>query len=326
MFDFKDLDTFLAVVALGSFRRAAERLNTTQPAVSQRIAGLERALGTRLIDRDTRRIMPTPPGRALLAFAERIVQLRVETIRAIADPAEVSGTLRIGASETIVHTWLSELLRRANSALPRLSLEIEVDISPRLLDRLTAREIDVALMVGPVAAPGIQSCPLARYPVAFVASPDLERPGPGAGIEELSRYPLVTFSRGTKPFQAVHDLFRRRPDLPARLHATASLGTAVRLSLDGIAIAAIPNVVVAREIARGDLVVIDTTCRLPDLDFVAAWIGDRASLAVDALVGMAVEIAGEAHGRGGAVPRRPRTGTRHAASGRRQGRPRRSRT
>jgi DNA-binding transcriptional LysR family regulator len=291
MFDFKDLETFLAVAGIGSFRRAAERLNTTQPAVSQRIAGLEPAIGAKLLDRTTRRITPTPQGRALIGFAERMLQLRAETIRAVADPAAVSGTLRIGASETIVHTWLSDLMRQANERFPRLSLEIEVDISPRLLDRLMAREIDLALMVGPVAADGILTRPLVSYPVAFLASAAAGPIGPRATVADLARLPVVTFSRGTKPYEAVEALLRDNPMTPVRLHATSSLGTAVRLALDGIAIAAIPPAIVAAEIARGDLAIIDTTCRLPDVAFVASWVANRASLAVESVIDMAVELA-----------------------------------
>eukprot|EP01035_Chromulina_nebulosa_P046462 gene46462-62940_t len=55
MVDFKAIETFLWVVKLGSFRGAAQKLNTTQPAISQRIAQLERDLGVRLLQRDRKR-------------------------------------------------------------------------------------------------------------------------------------------------------------------------------------------------------------------------------------------------------------------------------
>ena len=59
MVDFKTLETFMWVATLRSFRGAAEKLNTTQPAVSMRIAQLEDFLGIRLIERDRRRVAPT---------------------------------------------------------------------------------------------------------------------------------------------------------------------------------------------------------------------------------------------------------------------------
>ncbi len=60
MADFKALETFLWVVNLGSFRGAAHKLNTTQPAISQRIAQLEQEMGVRLLQRDGRVASPTP--------------------------------------------------------------------------------------------------------------------------------------------------------------------------------------------------------------------------------------------------------------------------
>src|SRR5215471_15267166 len=62
----QDLHVFLTVVQAGSMGKAAQRLNSTQPAVSRSIAELEHALGVRLLDRYHQGIAPTAYGRALL--------------------------------------------------------------------------------------------------------------------------------------------------------------------------------------------------------------------------------------------------------------------
>ena len=80
MIDFKALETFIWVANLRSFRRAAEKLNTTQPAVSTRIAQLESFLGHRLLERDRRAVAPTPKGQEFLVHAERLIRLREEMI------------------------------------------------------------------------------------------------------------------------------------------------------------------------------------------------------------------------------------------------------
>ena len=77
MADFKSLETFLWVVTLGSFRGAAQRLNTTQPAISQRIAQLERELGVKLLNRDHRVASPTTSGRQLMVYAEKLIGLEI---------------------------------------------------------------------------------------------------------------------------------------------------------------------------------------------------------------------------------------------------------
>ena len=74
MIELRGIETFYWVATLGGFRLAADKLHTSQPAISQRIAQLEAGLGTRLLDRDTRGVRLTVKGQALLAHAERMLQ------------------------------------------------------------------------------------------------------------------------------------------------------------------------------------------------------------------------------------------------------------
>src|SRR6187399_642632 len=156
MTDFKAIETFMWVVTLGSFRGAAQKLNTTQPAISQRIAQLEREVGVRLLQRDRRMVLPTPSGRQLMVYAEKLIGLRSEMLAVIGDRSAMRGVMRLGVAETIVHTWLTQLIKRVNHAYPNLSLEIEVDITPNLRARLLAQEIELAFLIGPLAASAVR--------------------------------------------------------------------------------------------------------------------------------------------------------------------------
>src|ERR1700736_172156 len=106
MVDFKSIETFLWVVTLGSFRGAAQRLNTTQPAISQRIAQLEREVGVKLLNRDHRVASPTPSGRQLMVYAEKLIGLRSEMMAAVGDRSAMRGVLRLGGARTILKPWL----------------------------------------------------------------------------------------------------------------------------------------------------------------------------------------------------------------------------
>src|SRR6202790_5455005 len=169
MVDFKSLETFLWVVTLGSFRAAGDKLNTTQPAISQRIAQLEREVGVKLLNRDHRVASPTPSGRQLMVYAEKLIGLRSEMMAAVGDRSAMRGVLRLGVAETIVHTWLPRLIKSVNNAYPNLSLEIEVDITSNLRSRLLAQEIDLAFVVGPISVSTIHNRLLCDYPVGFIA-------------------------------------------------------------------------------------------------------------------------------------------------------------
>ena len=88
----KQLDAFIQVADLGSFRRAAERLNTTQPNISARIAGLEELLGQSLMDRDAGSVRLTTAGERLLPHARDVLRATDRLVAAAGDPALIDGT------------------------------------------------------------------------------------------------------------------------------------------------------------------------------------------------------------------------------------------
>src|SRR5579872_4784498 len=201
MVDFKSIETFLWVVTLGSFRGAGQRLNTTQPAISQRIAQLEQELGVKLLNRDHRVISPTPSGRQLMLYAEKLISLRTEMIAEVGDSSAMRGVLRLGVAETLVHTWLPELIKSVNTAHPNLSLEIEVDITPDLSARLLGQEIDLAFLVGPLSASGVRNRVLRDYAVGVLASPSLGLGNATLKMQDLATFPIITFPRRSQPYE-----------------------------------------------------------------------------------------------------------------------------
>src|ERR1700686_5823895 len=192
MVDFKSIETFLWVVTLGSFRGAGQRLNTPQPAISQRIAQHEREMGVKLLNRDHRVASPTPSGRQLMVYAEKLIGLRSEMLAVVGDRSAMRGVLRLGVAETIVHTWLSQLIKSVNRAYPNLSLEIEVDITSNLRNRLMAQEIELALLLGPLTAPTVSNRVLCDYPVGFLASPSLALGRERLTVHDLAKFPIIT--------------------------------------------------------------------------------------------------------------------------------------
>ncbi|QCI65028.1 LysR family transcriptional regulator [Phreatobacter stygius] len=291
MIDFKALETLVWVATLKSFHRAAVKLNTTQPAVSQRIAQLETEIGARLLEREKRNVVPTEAGRHVLDYADRLLRLRSEMLHGIADRSAIRGTLRLGVAETVVHTWLSRFVERMAKAYPKLALEIEVDISPNLRDRLVAQEIDLAFMLGPLVAPSLKSRPLCTYPLGFFASDALGLPPSGVTLQALAAHPIVTFSRNTRPYMAIRELFSASGLPPTHIHASASLATILRMAEDGLGIAAIPSPIAADKLTAGQLKRVDTMVLLPDLDFVAAWRVTPDAATIEAVADLAGVVA-----------------------------------
>src|SRR5262245_39367874 len=291
MLDFKSIETFLWVVKLGSFRSAAQRMNTTQPAISQRVAQLEREMGVKLLNRDHRVASPTPSGRRMVVYAEKLIGLRAEMMTEICDSSAVRGVLRLGVAETIVHTWLPQLVKRVNETYPNLSLEIEVDITPNLTARLLAQEIELAFVVGPLSAPDVQSRLLCDHDINFLASPLLGLGKSKVTRRDLARFPMITFPRKTRPYEAVRAVFDR-PDLPPiRLHASASLATVIHMAIEGLGIAVIPSAIVENELKDGRLQQLDANLKIPPLTFSASWLASPEVVAVERVDDLADRIA-----------------------------------
>lgn len=295
MVEFRGLETFYWVVVLGSFGQAARKLNTTQPAISQRIANLEQAVGAKLILRGARRATPTAEGRELLIYAEKILGLREDLLERVGNAKAMSGVLRIGVAETIVHSWLAQFIKSVNRHYPDLTIEVEVDITPSLRARLLAQEIELAFLVGPLAAATVRNTQLDRYPLAFLASPDL-RLAPNADLGAIAAHPIFTFARGTAPYEQLRALFRD-PDLPpVRLNASSSLATVVRLAIDGLGVAVIPPAIAREPIADGALVEVATGINLPELSFSASWLSTPDAATIATVAQLAARVARDHRG------------------------------
>lgn len=269
--NFKRLETFIWVATLGSFRKAAERLYTTQPAISTRIAALEEELGVQLFERESGKTLLTSKGQELLPFAEKIVFMS-EQLRKRADRvALLSGILRLGVSETIVHSWLPQFFRDLHKAVPNLDVEITVDVTSNLRTGLMDRSLDLAFLMGPVSEPKIENRALCSFPLLWVASPDLKLPDRRLELEELAAWPIVTYARNTKPFAEISQKFSQLDELPARFYSSSSLAACRRLTIDGIGVSTLPLSVIADELRNGQLVQLDTAWTPSQLEFTASY-------------------------------------------------------
>ncbi|MEV7503984.1 LysR substrate-binding domain-containing protein [Streptomyces sp. NPDC093018] len=144
MYDPTQLRTFLAVAQTLSFTQAAGRLGLRQSTVSQHVRRLEDAAGRPLFVRDTHSVELTEDGEAMLGFARRILQVH-EQATAFFTGTRVRGRLRFGASEDFVLTRLPEILAGFRHDHPEVDLELTVELSGILHERLAAGKLDLVL-------------------------------------------------------------------------------------------------------------------------------------------------------------------------------------
>ena len=286
----RTLETFIWIARLGSFRAAANRVYASQPSVSARIAGLEDQLGVELFNRSARKVTLTAKGREFLIYAEKMLSLHGEMMQAVAKPSSIQGTIRLAVSETIAHTWLPQLIERVSEAYPAINLELDVDISVNLAEKLANHEIDIAFLMGGVNQPGIINRDLCRYSLIWVASPRLNVPNQPVSLAELSTWPIVTYPRKSEPYMAIRSLVDPM-NHSTRIHSSSSLSTIIRMTVDGLGVSALPREILQRELSAGTLRRFEVDANVPDLAFSAAYRAGPGGNVVQAIAELALAIA-----------------------------------
>lgn len=275
-FTLDQLRAFLTVSRVGSVRRAAELLHLTQPAVTARIKSLEAALGTELFDRSAGMAL-TRRGGALVEYAEQHLHLTALIERDVASPSGVSRLYRIGVSETIVQAWLPDFIRGLRDTYPALVVEIDVDISRNLRDRLLSNGIDLAILMGPVSDYRVENVALPAFEMSWFKSPSLTSADPGDGT------PVITFARDTRPFRHLKEALLERYGPGIALFPSSSLSACFRMVGAGLGVGALPKALAAPYLASGEI----AGCCLgwtPDaLEFTASFVsGANAALGREA--------------------------------------------
>lgn len=152
---------FCAVAETGSFTRAAEREQVAQPSLSQQIMKLEEELGVRLFDRLGRAVRLTDLGQLFLPRARAILnQMRAAKQEVAEKQSTVAGPVCIGVIPTIAPYFLPARIAMFSRKYPQATITVVEDVTVRLLDRLRAGLVDLAIMALPARGHDLECFPL----------------------------------------------------------------------------------------------------------------------------------------------------------------------
>lgn len=147
--DLRLLPTFIAVAECRHFGRAAAIVNLSQPAVSHQISQLEEAIGTRLFNRDGRRVTLTVAGEALLEEARAILDAASRAEARLRDVTSGSvGRVRIGATATAGLYLLASIITEYRQKFPRYDCRLSIGAASDIEDRVVRNELDMAVIAG----------------------------------------------------------------------------------------------------------------------------------------------------------------------------------
>ncbi|WP_254715614.1 LysR substrate-binding domain-containing protein [Actinomadura sp. NAK00032] len=245
------LRAFHALAEHLHFRDAAAALRMSQPALSGAVAALEDTLGTRLVERTTRKVLLTPAGERVARRAEAVL---AELDRLVDEVKAVQGTLvgplRVGVIPTVAPYLLPLILPRLDKEFPDLELSVHEEQTEHIVAELLAGRLDVVLLALPVAADGIAEIVLYDEDFVLVAPPDFELGDEDVPREALNDLDVLLLNKGHCMRDQALDICR---DVGARAAAATyatSLATLVQLVSGGFGVTLVPETALPVETRR----------------------------------------------------------------------------
>jgi DNA-binding transcriptional LysR family regulator len=216
------LEAFVWISKLGSFRGAARKLRVSQPAISSRIRELETELGMCLLDRSGPRPQMTAEGLEVLRHAEQMIGLAEDFRARFCAQPRLPKSIRMGSADSFALTYLSSLLERLAELHPETHVDLEVGFSATLDRKLQAGELDLAFITQPTDNAAVCIEPVLDVEVAWMASPKLGLHQQSVKPKDLHRHLILTNPHPSYLYGTMQDWFGGGI-VPQRLHTCTSL-------------------------------------------------------------------------------------------------------
>lgn len=241
--DLRHLRAFAAVAAFGGFTRAAERLHSTQPALTLLVRQLEESLGARLFDRNTRNVQLTTTGAQLLPAVERLLADLDTTIGGVRDAvARARGRVIVAALPSIASSVLPRAIARARAANPGIAISVRDAVAGRISAMVLTGEADLGLAGAPEADEGLSFDRL--YADRLVAAcPEGHALARRRRLSwsDLVGEPFISMSRDSSVRRLVEQAFAQIGQRHDPAYEVVYLSSAVSLAAAGLGIAVVPS-------------------------------------------------------------------------------------
>ncbi len=254
--ELRQLELLVAVAETGSLGQAASRFGLSQPAVSMRMTGLERALGLQLLQRDPSGTRLTSDGAEVVAAARGVLEA-IARLSATADRlrSESSARLRVAASFTVAEHLVPAWIEALRSHLPEVALTLEVENSSQVLAAVGEGRVDLGFVEGPDRpVPGMESEAITTDTLVVVVSPEhpwTRRRRPLTG-PDLARADLVVRERGSGTREVLEEALRPWGGVRSRLELGSSEAIlAAARRAEGPAV--LSSLAAAADVATGEL-------------------------------------------------------------------------
>jgi len=274
---FKQLEAVFWVVQLGGFAQAANKLHTTQSAVSKRVQELESLFETPLFDRSLRSARLTEKGEEMFLLAKRLIDQRDAAVEQFQRAEVLERHLRIGVTELTAMTWLPRLVSAIQASYPRVIIEPHVDVSVMLRDKLLADEVDLMIVPEVVDDQRFLSKRVGVVENAWMCKPGMVGRRRRLRMHELAVHRLLTQDDRSGTGQLYNRWFRSIGLKPENTLFSNSLVALIGLTISGMGISYLPRKCLATMVDSGALAVLTVTPALPPATYAAICKSDQRS-------------------------------------------------
>lgn len=226
--DIRRLEVFLKVVELSSFTKAAEALNLSQPTVSEHIRCLEETLNERLVDRAGREVGPTPAGKVLIQYAEKILRTYFEAIQALEQfNGKMSGSLLVGASSVPGAYVLPKYLGAFKALNPDVQIMLRIAATSEIIDQVLDGSVEFGFVGSMKNDRKLVFEELVDDELVLITAPNhpWAKSG-GISLDDLTSQPLILRQKGSGTRSAAIRILAEKGLEISRLKIAAEMGDA----------------------------------------------------------------------------------------------------
>ena len=253
MVSFKQLEAIYWVSQLGSFAAAAEKLHTSESAISKRMTELEAVFGVALFDRSLRSARLSRRGAEVVESAQVILEQRNQLLARMGRAELAVRMFRVGVTELVALTWLPRLVEIFRSDFPRISFEPEVDLSTVLCEKLAAGSIDLAIVPPVFNLLGIKAVPLQEMELAWVCRPGTVPVGSVQTLAQLAGFPVLAQTGRSGVDMVYETWFQQQRISLKKTYAGNSLVALAAVTASGVGISYLPALYFRDHVKRGVL-------------------------------------------------------------------------
>jgi DNA-binding transcriptional LysR family regulator len=236
-----------------------------------------------LLDRRDKQFRLTVAGLRFFTYAQRLLELQREVKAEMGSGAPQAMTLRLGAIESVLHSWLIPMVEKLRADHPGLELALTVETTPVLLDQIRRGALDLIFAALPASMDGLRNRALPPMEMVFVGNPKQQRRRMYR-LADLGDLDILTFQRGSQPHVALLDMFRHQQLEPRRVHTISSISAMTQLVEGGFGVATLPLAAAQRLVEHRELKLLKCDVALQPLPVFATYRADPTSAAVETVV------------------------------------------